>query len=183
MSNSMADTKIFGMLAEFETPAALLKAAVKVRNAGYKKFDCHSPFPIHGMDKAMGMKRSHLGFIIAIFALIGAVTGLGLQYWVHSVEYPHIISGKPLFAWQAYIIVMFALFVLFGAGSAVLGMLHINRLPRFHHPVFFSDRFSKVTTDGFFISIEADDPQFDLRKTAAFLQEIGGIHIERLEEQ
>ncbi|NOZ03171.1 MAG: DUF3341 domain-containing protein [FCB group bacterium] len=183
MSSTRTDSKLFGLLVEFETPAALLKAAEKVRDAGYKKFDCHSPFPIHGMDQAMGMKRSNLGYLIAIFTIIGAAAGLGLQYWVHSIEYPHIISGKPLFAWQAYIVVMFAMFVLFGAGAAVFGMLHINRLPRLHHPVFFSDRFSKVTTDGFFISLEAADPQFDLQKTEAFLREIGGAYIERLEEK
>ena len=129
---------IHGILAEFRNPLDLKHAAEKVRDAGYNKFDCHSPFPVHGMDQAMGLKRSKLGFVIAFFAILGGLIGFALQSWTHSIAYPLTISGKPLFAWQAYIIIIFALFVLFGAISAVLGMLHFNRLPRLHHPVFYS---------------------------------------------
>jgi hypothetical protein len=172
-----------GVLAEFSGPGALLQAAERVRDAGYRCFDCHSPFPIHGMDQAMGMKRSRLGFIIAVFGLMGAGIGMGLQYWVHSVTYPHVLSGKPYFAWQAYIIVTFALFVLLGAISAVLGMLHLNRLPRYHHPVFYSERFRKVSDDGFFLSIEARDPRFDPEATPKFLEEIGSTAVELLEKK
>lgn len=171
---------VHGILAEFKTPEALLQAAGKVHQAGYRKFDCHSPFPIHGMDQAMGMSRSKLGYIIAFFALLGALTGLGMQTWVHLVAYPLTISGKPLFAWQAYIIVIFALFVLFGAISAVIGMLVLSRLPRFHHPLFYSDNFQKVTDDGFFIGIESDDPNFAPDDTKTFLESIGGANVELL---
>ncbi len=173
---------IHGILAQFKNPLDLMHAAEKVRDAGFTKFDCHSPFPIHGMDYAMGLKRSKLGFVIAFFALLGAAVGLGLQSWVHLIAYPLVISGKPYFAWQAYIIIIFALFVLFGAISAVFGMLHFNRLPQLHHPVFYSDNFKKVTDDGFFISIESDDPKFSSNDTKLFLQGIGGSNIELLEE-
>ena len=172
---------IHGILAEFKNPHDLMHAAEKVRDAGFQKYDCHSPFPIHGMDQAMGLKRSKLGFVIAFFTILGALVGFGLQTWVHLVEYPLIISGKPLFAWQAYVIVIFALFVLFGAISAVLGMLYFNRLPRLHHPVFYSDNFKKVSNDGFFISIESEDQKFSNTETKSFLESIGGENVELLE--
>ncbi len=172
---------IHGILAEFRNPLDLKHAAEKVRDAGYNKFDCHSPFPVHGMDQAMGLKRSKLGFVIAFFAILGGLIGFALQSWTHSIAYPLTISGKPLFAWQAYIIIIFALFVLFGAISAVLGMLHFNRLPRLHHPVFYSENFKKATDDGFFISIESEDSKFSDTETKSFLESIGGDNVELLE--
>jgi len=173
--------KAQAIIASFDTPGKLLHAAEKVRDEGYTHFDCHSSFPIHGMDDAMGLKRSPLGFIVGSMAILGAVVGMGLQSWVTTVDYPLIFSGKPLLSWQAYIIITFAMFVLFGAFGAVFGMLFLNRIPRWHHPVFYSDRFARVTDDGFFISIEADDTKFDLKKTAAFLASIGGKDIETIE--
>ncbi|MBC8401314.1 MAG: DUF3341 domain-containing protein [Candidatus Marinimicrobia bacterium] len=172
---------VHGILAEFSNPATLIKAAEKVCDAGYQLFDCHSPFLIHGLDAAMGMKRSKLGFVVAVIAGVGAVLGLLLQWWVATVEYPIIVSGKPLFSWQAFLIVTFALMVLFGAFAAVFGMFHFNRLPQLHHPVFYSENFKKASDDGFFISIEAADKIFDRQLTAAFLKEIGGTNVELLE--
>ena len=169
-----------GILARFADPAKLIDAAKAVRDAGYQHFDCHSPFPIHGMDDAMGLKRSPLGFIVGIMTLTGAATGMGFQYWTSAIDYPLVISGKPFFSWQAFIIITFALFVLFGAFGAVFGMFHLNRLPRLHHPLFYSDNFAKVTDDGFFVSIEAEDSKFDAQKTAAFLSSIGGVDVELL---
>lgn len=170
-----------GILAQFADPQALMKGAEAVRDAGYKVFDCHSPFPIHGMDQAMGLKRSPMGFIVAAFAALGAATGLGLQGWASTTAYPLIISGKPLFSWQAYVIITFALFVLFGAISAVVGMLGLNKLPRLHHPVFYSEQFKKASDDGFFVSIEASDARFDPVETRKFLESIGGRNVEVLE--
>ena len=177
----MSEKKIQGILAEFADPHALIKGAEAVRDAGYKVFDCHSPFPIHGMDQAMGLKRSPMGFIVAVGAFIGAATGLGLQGWASTYAYPLVISGKPLFSWQAYIIITFALFVLVGAITAVFGMLGLNKLPRLHHPVFYSDNFKKASDDGFFMSIEASDTQFDPDQTRRFLESIGGSNVEVLE--
>ena len=169
-----------GVLARFANPAELIEAARKVRDAGYQKFDCHSPFPIHGMDDAMGLKPSRLGYIVGGMTLTGATVGMLFQYWIAAVEYPLVISGKPFFSWQAFVIVTFALFVLFGAFGAVLGMFHLNKLPRLHHPVFYSDKFAKVTDDAFYVSIEADDEQFDDEKTQEFLSSIGGTDVELL---
>jgi hypothetical protein len=173
--------KIHGLIAEFDSPSALVKAGMALRDKGYKLFDCHSSFPIHGMDNAMGLKRSPLGYIIAILAIVGALIGIGIQTWVHLIEYPLVISGKPFFAWQAYIIVTFALTILFGAFGAVFGMLILNKLPRYHHYLFYSEKFMKFSDDGFFVSVGSDDKMFDKIETTDFLQIIGGKNIEVLE--
>jgi len=166
------------IIAEFDDVAALLDAAGKVRQAGYKEFDCHSPFPIHGMDEAMGLKRSPLGWMVGIMSFIGAGLALYFQWWTGSVDYPYVISGKPFFSYQAYVPIIFGIAVLFGAMTAVFGMLTLNKLPRLHHSLFYSDKFAKFSTDGFFVSIGKEDPLFDPEKTSGFLQSIGGKNIE-----
>lgn len=172
--------KIEGVIAEFDNPAALMEAAEKMRDSEYTKFDCHSPFPIHGMDAAMGEQRSILGWIVAPVAFIMVLVGFLFEGWTSTFAYPLVISGKPLFSYQAYGAVAFALMVLTSAGTALFGMLALNKLPRFHHPVFYSDRFAKVTDDAFFVSIEAKDVRFDEKETVEFLKSIGGREIELL---
>ena len=132
------------------------------------------------MDDAMGLKRSPLGFIVGGMTLAGATIGMLSQLWVAGIDYPLVIAGKPFYSWQAFIIITFALFVLFGAFGAVFGMLGLNRLPRLHHPVFYSEQFAKVTDEAFFVSIEREDPQFDEQQTVAFLNTIGGTDVELL---
>ena len=171
-------SQIYGLLARFESPEDLMKAAVKVRDKGFQKFDCHTPYPVHGMDEAMGLKRSILGYIVGVGAVGGASVGMLLQWYVSTVDYPIVISGKPLFSWQAYMIITFVLMVLGGALSSLLGMFHLNRMPTFHHPLFNSKIFEKATDDYFFISIECEDPLFDETKTVDFLSSIGGKDIE-----
>lgn len=180
MSNGQ--NKIVGIIAKFDSTADLLHGAEKTRDAGYKKFDCHSPFPIHGMDQAMGLKRSILGWIVGLAAIIGTSGGLILQWWTSAVDYPLVISGKPLFSYQAFVPVTFGVGVLLSAFAALIGMLALNGLPRYHHPVFYSDIFRQATDDGFFISIESDDPKFDINQTRSFLESIGAKNIEMLEE-
>ena len=169
------------MVAEFSDPARLIEAAEKTRDAGFKKFDCHSPFPIHGMDQAMGMKRSRLGWAIGIMGFIGAIGGTWMQWWMNAVDYPTIISGKPFFSFQTYVPITFGMGVLFGALTAVLGMFHVNRMPQLFHPLFYSDEFSRVTNDGFFVSVDASDPQFEPEKTKAFFDSIGATRVDVLE--
>ncbi len=180
MSNSTLRT--VGALAQFANPGELMKAAKKLRDSAYIKFDCHSPFPIHGMDKAMGLPRSGLGWLIGLSALIGTSGALALQWWTSTIDYPLVISGKPLFSFQAYVPVTFAVGILLSAFVALIGMLALNGLPRWNHPVFNSNRFEKVTDDAFFISIEAEDPRFDKEKTIEFLESIGGTDCELLQE-
>ena len=181
MGVSLANKKIEGIIAEFKNPAELIHAAEKLRDSEYTKFDCHSPFPIHGMDRAMGEKRSPLGWIVGIIAFLGLGAGFTLEWWTSTIDYPLVISGKPFFSYQAYGPVAFAVMVLSSAFIALAGMLILNKLPRFNHPVFHSDRFSKVSDDAFFASIEADDPNFDEKKASAFLESLGGQNVELLE--
>jgi hypothetical protein len=168
---------IYGILARFDGPQSLYRAAAKIRDAGYRKFDCHSPFPIHGMDKAMGLKRSPIGWIAGLLAILGGGGFFALQWWTSTINYPVVISGKPYFSFQAYVPITFAGAVIGAAFAAVFGMLIINQLPRLHHPLFNSDKFN-VSDDGFFVSIEATDRQFDREKVIAFLQSIGAKEVE-----
>ena len=175
-------TKIHGILAEFDNPAELLKAAGAIREAGYTRFDCHSPFPIHGIVRAMGQRRSVLGFIIAGVAFVAMCGGLALQWWTNAVDYPFVISGKPILSYQAYAPVGFGIAVLLSAIGTVVFLSILNRMPKFFHWVFFSDSFRKVTDNGFFVSVEATDPKFDKEGTQKLLQAVGGRNIEIIEE-
>lgn len=169
-------------LAEFDSAADLLHAAEEVRDKGYKEFDCHSPFPIHGMDDAMGLKRSPLGYIVFCIGSMGMLGAILLTWWTSAIDYPLVISGKPLFSFQAFVPVIFALTILTSAIAATFGMFFINQLPRLAHPVFSSDRFGKFGDDGFFISVESSDKNYDEQKTVEFLKSIGGKHIEVLKD-
>lgn len=171
----------WGVLAEFETPQAIYTACEQVRDAGFKNWDAYTPFPVHGLDKAQGLKSSFLPWIVLCVGLTGTATAIGLQYWVHTGGYPLIISGKPLAAWPAYVPIIFELSVLFSAFATVFGMLAINKLPMLHHPLFNSRRFERVTDDRFFIAIETTDPKFDGEATLNFLKEVGATHVEYVE--
>ena len=172
------DEGVYGVIAEFKHPGELLHAAEEVHKTGYTHFDTHSPFPIHGMDKAMGLGNSNVGW----FTFIGDATGLALatwlQWWTGEIDYPLNISGKPLFAFEPSIPVMFELTVLFSAYAAVLGMLVLNGLPRPYNPLFYSKNFSRASDDAFFVHIAASDDMFDVEKTSAFLKSIGGTNVE-----
>ena len=175
----MSDKKVLAVLAQFKDPGDLLNAAKKLKNEGFKKFDCHSPFPIHGMDDAMGEKRSPLGYIVGIVATVSVIAMFAFQGWTSAIDYPLDLSGKPLFSYQAYGVVSWAVMVLLSAITTVIMLMVFTGLPRFHHPLFYSENFcSKVNDDGFFVSIEADDPKFESDKTKAFLESIGGQNIE-----
>ena len=171
------------ILAEFKDPQALIEAAEQMQAAGYRKYDCHSPFPIHGMDQAMGLKRSPLGYIVFVMAMIALIGGITLEWWTSTIDYPLVISGKPFFSYQAYGPVAFAIMVLTGAFIALFGMLGLNKLPRLFHPLFASKNFERATDDGFFISVEADDPQYDETAVKKFLSKIGGKNVEVITEQ
>lgn len=172
-----------GLLAEFSDPGALLQAARAVRKAGYQHFDVYSPFPIHGMNRAMGLGNSKVGF----FTLAGGITGLALgwwlQWWTSAVDYPINISGKPFFAIEPSIPIMFELTVLFSAFGAVIGMLALNGLPRPYNPLFYSRNFLRVTDDAFFLHVASSDRRFDSEKTLHLLRDLGGMKIEAIEDR
>ena len=141
------------------------------------------PFPVHGLEKAMGLRRSPLPWIVLVMGLTGAALGFVLQWWVHASAYPLVISGKPYFAWPAMIPITFELAVLFAALGAVFGMLGLNRLPMHHHPLFKSKVFERVSDDAFFISIESWDPRFDPSATGKLLESMGARSVELLESE
>jgi hypothetical protein len=170
-------------LAEYETPADVMHAAEKVRDAGYEKWDVHTPFPVHGMDRAMGMRDSAVGWIVLVMGLTGCASAFLLMWWANGIDYPLIIGGKPGFSIPSMIPVMFELTILLSAFGAVFGMLGLNQLPKHHHPVFYSDRFDRCSDDRFFISIEASDPAFDLENTRALLESTHPSHIELIQEE
>jgi hypothetical protein len=174
----LPDGEHYGVLARFEGPKELYHACEEVRDAGYTKWDAHTPFPVHGLDGAMGLKQSRLAFLVLVTSMIGAGGGMFLQWWVSTQGYALIISGKPLFSWPAFVPVMFELGVLFGALGAVFGMLGLNQLPMLHHPLFKSKIFERVSDDGFFISVESWDPRFDVAKTSELLKKVGAQDVE-----
>jgi molybdopterin-containing oxidoreductase family membrane subunit len=181
LANRLPDGPYYGVLAAFATPADLYHACERVRDAGFTRWDAHSPFPVHGLAGAMGLRRSPLPWIVLVMGLMGAALGFLLQWWVHTIAYPLVISGKPYFAWPAYVPITFEVAVLFGALGAVFGMFGLNRLPMHHHPLFRSKVFERVTDDAFFISIESWDPRFDPSATAKLLESVGARSVELLE--
>jgi hypothetical protein len=174
------------ILAEFKSAHAVLHAAEKVHEAGYVRWDTHSPFPVHGMDKAMGLKDSRLGWIVLAFALTGLSGAFLMMHWMNGVDYPTIVGDKPAAApgtLPSMAPIMFELTILLSAFGAVLGMFGLNRLPQHHHPVFESDRFRLASDDRFFISIEAEDPKFDVKATRTLLEEAHADNVEVIEEE
>lgn len=187
------EQRLYGLLAEFETPGAILAAAVRVREAGYRWWDCHTPFFVHGLDKAMGIKPTILPVLVFLCGLTGATVGFVLQWftnassfdlwagvWVRGYEY--LISGKPVLSGSVYPIIMFELTVLFSAVGCVIFLLVLNNLPRLYHPCLKNRRFLRATDDRFFIVIEARDPCFYREKTETLLESLGALAVEPLEQ-
>lgn len=172
----------YGLLAEFANPNALMHAAEAVRERGYTRYDAHSPFPIHGMDDAMGLGESKVGYFCLLGGITGLVVALWLQWWTASVDYPLNISGQPFFAIEPAVPIIFEVTVLLAAFAAIVAMLGLNGLPRPYNPLFYSDRFDRVTDDSFFISIAASDENFDEQETADMLRELGALNIELIQD-
>lgn len=177
--------RVAGVLAEFDDPEILKDAAARVREEGYARWDAHSPFPIHGIERAMGIRPTILPWLVLGAGIAGALVALLMQWYLNATSfpfvirgYPHIISGKPLFSLPANIPVTFELIVLFSGLTAFGGALLLNQLPQFTHPVFSSERFRRATSDRFFISIDAEDPTFDASATPQWLGSLGATAVE-----
>jgi hypothetical protein len=173
---------LHGLLAEFPSAASLLAAARRVRQAGYVRWDVHSPFPVHGMDRAMGIRKTRLPWFAFVCGVTGVGTALLLQWYCNTHDYPYLVSGKPYFSIPANIPITFELGVLFAALGTVIGLFVLNRLPELYHPLFTRNRFAKVTTDAFFIVIEASDAKFDRKQTAELLTAAGATAVETVED-
>ncbi|MGY8655440.1 MAG: DUF3341 domain-containing protein [Verrucomicrobiia bacterium] len=178
----MATTRPFALLSEFDKPADVMDAAEKVRDAGFTKWDVHTPYPIHGMDSAMGLGNSKVGWFTFIGGVTGYTTGMLMIWYLNAVDYAIPIGGKPMFSPYGAFPPSYELAILFGAFGALLGMLFLNRLPKWYNPLFKSGRFKKVTHDKFFIVIEVDDPKYSETATRELLEASGSTHIEIVED-
>jgi hypothetical protein len=176
------EKNIYGLLAEFDTPTQMVDAANKIREAGYTKTDAFSPFPLHEIDEALGIKRSILPLLVFGGAIAGLLTGLGLQYFVHVLEYPIIVGGRPFFSLPSFIPPAYELTILFAAFTAVGGMLLLNGLPQPYHPVFNVPRFALATREKFFLLIETRDSKFDYEETKSFMQSLNPQEVFDVEE-
>jgi hypothetical protein len=174
--------ELIGLLAEYESVDDILKAARAVRRAGFTRWDVHSPFPIHGIDYAMGIKPTILPWLVLGGGLTGLATAIWLQWYCNAFDYQFLISGKPIWSFPANVPVMFELTVLFSALTAVFGMLGLNRLPQLYNPLFKSARFRRVTSDRFFVVVDASDNKFSEDATTRLLTKAGAKSVERVED-
>jgi hypothetical protein len=169
-------------MGEFHDVDSVIHAARHIRDAGFDRWDVHTPFPVHGMDQAMGIRRTILPWLVLCAGLTGLVGGLALQWYANAFDYPTFISGKPLISLPAWIPVTFEFTILLSALTAVFGMLGLNGLPHLYNPLFKSRRFRRVTNDRFFIVIDAADPKFDREQTDKMLIDLGATVVEWIEE-
>lgn len=164
---------IYGLMAEFSDPEEIVVAADKASKQGYRRLDAYTPFPVHGLDEAIGFHESKVPWIIFLAGVVGAISGFALQAWINVVDYPMNVGGRPYLSWPSFIPVTFECTILFASFGAVIGMLGLNGLPRPYQPVFNAPRFDLASQDRFFLCIEAVDPKFDLHKTRRFLESLG----------
>jgi hypothetical protein len=172
----------YGVIAEFTNAAGIMHAAEKVRDAGFTQWDVFTPFPVHGMDKAMGLKNSKVGWFAFLGGATGYTCGMLMIWFMNSLDYPILVGGKPMFSPYSAFPPSYELTILFGAFGALGGMLFLNRLPRLYHPLLKNRRFSQVTHDRFFLVIECADPKYDEPATLKLLEDAGSNHIEIVEE-
>lgn len=177
-----APAKVYGVVGEFSSPARLMTAIRGAQQRGFRKLDAFTPFAAHGIDEALDRRRSPLGYIVFGMGALGATAGVLLQWWTGAVSYPLVIAGKPLFALEFSLPIVFELTVLFAAFGAVVGMFALNGLPRLYHPIFQHSRYNRVTTDVFLLAIEADSGDFDVAEAAAALEALGAEHVEVIAE-
>ncbi len=178
-----AGVPVHGIIAEYATAADLYRAAEMVRDAGYVRWDVYTPFPIHGLEEAMGVRRTRLPILIAVIGLTGAGLGFLMQYWMTAVDYVQVVQGKDPTAWEAYIPITFEMGILSAAFTAILGMLAFNKLPMWNNPLLRKDRFLRCSDDRLMICIEAADDRFDQEKTRHLLEAAGGTNVDLVEEE
>ncbi|MBX3365435.1 MAG: DUF3341 domain-containing protein [Phycisphaeraceae bacterium] len=173
---------LHGLLAEFDTAPGVYHAAEHVRDAGFTAWDLHSPFPLHGVEDAMGFKRTKLPIAVGVIALTGAGLGYLMQWWMSAVAYRLPVQGKPFGAWEPFTPITFEIGVLSAAFTALIGMLALNGLPRFHHPLYKHEHFLASSDDKFFIYIETRDPKFDRAAVQKLFEQSGAARIDEVTE-
>jgi hypothetical protein len=175
--------QLYGVMGEFETPDAILHAARKAREAGYRHITAYTPIPVEGLAQIIGFRWTAVPLITLLGGLAGGLSGFGMEYWMSVMSYPINVGGRPLNSWPAFIPVTFELTILGASLSAVFGMLALNRLPQPYHPVFNVERFSRASTDRFFLCIESRDPKFHLAESAKFLQSVSAQHVSEVKDE
>ena len=175
--------KIYGLIAEFDSPAAILHAAEKVRDAGYRRWDTFTPFPIHGMDQVMQLGNSLVGWVSLAMGAGAFLSVFGLIWFTNAFDYPLIVGGKPMFSVPMTFVPSYIMLIMGAAVGALVGMLGLNQLPRLHHPLFDQKRFELASRDKFFLVIGAQDEKFCVTETRRLLEAIGGAHIEIVEDK
>lgn len=176
MREPSPETEVFGVLAEFERPEQLVEAVRMTRRSGILAFDAYSPYPVEEMAEAIGFDENRLPWLTFAGGCLGAVTAFGLQAWTNHA-YPIEIGGRPIIAWQPFMLITFELTVLFAVLAAVFGMLILNRLPRLHHPVFDVDEFHLASSDKFFLVVFSNDERFDKARTQRFLEGLSPVRV------
>jgi hypothetical protein len=174
--------RLYGLMAEFATPAEILQAGEKAYSAGYRRMDAYSPMPVHGLAEAIGFDSNRVPRVVLIGALIGAAAGYGLCWFMAAIPYVHNTGGRPIHSWPAFIPITFETTVLFASLFAVVGMIVMNGLPQPYHPVFNAPGFERATHDKFFLCIEAVDPKFVLEETRTFLQKLEPLGVTEVDD-
>ena len=172
---------LYGVIAEFDGPADLVHAARKTYEAGYRRINGYSPYPIEELSEAIGFTHTRLPLIVFIGGVFGALAGYFMQYYIEVIDYPLNVGGKPYNSWPAFIPITFEMTVLCAAFAAVLGMLVLNKLPQPYHPVFNAPNFALATRDRFFLAVEANDPQFDHAEVVQLLKSLNAIEVNDVE--
>ncbi|HEV2696080.1 MAG TPA: DUF3341 domain-containing protein [Verrucomicrobiae bacterium] len=175
--------KPYGVIAEFSTPGDLLRAAQKVRETGYSKWDVYSPFPIHGIDKLMGLKNSLVGWVALGGGAFMFLNIVFLIWFSNDFDYPMIVGGKPMFSAPMTFVPAYIMLIMGGALGALIGMLGINQLPRLHHPLLDHKRFALASRDKFMLVIGAQDEKFNVTTTTQLLESLGGANVEIVEDK
>lgn len=172
---------LYGFMAEFLNPEALLEATQKAVTAGYRRLDAYTPYPVDGLADALGVRNTRLPLIILFGGIIGALAGYGMQFYAAVISYPLNVGGRPLHSWPNFIPITFETTILFAAFAAVLGMFALNGLPQPYHPVFNVPSFELATRSHFFLVIEARDPNFDRFETRRFLESLGAATVSEVQ--
>ena len=181
-TTTLAPTEnLYALVAEFDTAEEALAAAHAVRTQGYSRTDAYTPFAVEGLDEALGMKKTRIGWVMLLAGTAGAFLGFFMQWFANVVHYPLNIGGRPLNSWPNFIIITFEVTALSAALAVAVAMIFRNGMPRLYHPIFNTPNFERATRDGFFISIEANDPKFELEETRRFLEGLSPARVSEVE--
>jgi len=172
----------YGLMAEFDSPSAVVAAARRTYEAGYRRINAYSPFPIEELSEAIGFHRDYVALCTLICGVLGALGGFTLQYWTNGIDYPLNVGGRPLLSLPAFIPVTFECTILLASFGAFIGSLLMNRLPQPYHPTFNVPSFARASQDRFFLCVKSDDPKYDEARTRAFFESLGATEVSNVEK-